>query len=158
MQHLTSSTTLSRSASMASSGPNVTRSISYMEPNQFNGTSAVPTTSVPQVLARRSSFSGGLPAAPGNPNPPNNQPQPPMISPPPGASAAAAAVAAAAAASTANSRPQRHASGGTTVHHVLRGPISGSAGSSNQRRLSDSIETVSSDEKQRSLLQQLLSE
>ena len=157
MQHLTSNTTMSRSASMASAsgGPSITRSISYMEPanNQFNGAgsaNSVPTT-VPQVLARRSSFSGGLPQP--NATPSNN---PPMISPPPGASAAAAAVAAAAAASTANSRPQRHASGGSTVHHVLRGAISGNG---NQvRRLSDSLETVSSDEKQRSLLQQLLSE
>ena len=155
MQHLTSNTTMSRSASMASSGPSVTRSISYMEPtnNQFNGAgsaNSVPTT-VPQVLARRSSFSGGLPQP--NATPSNN---PPMISPPPGASAAAAAVAAAAAASTANSRPQRHASGGSTVHHVLRG--AGISGNGNQRRLSGTLETVSSDEKQRSLLQQLLSE
>jgi len=84
-----------------------------------------------------------------------------MISPPPGASAAAAAVAAAAAASTANTAhhrptPQRHASGGSTVHHVLRGNPANS-GNTN-RRLSDSLEIGVSDEKQRSLLQQLLSE
>lgn len=176
MQQLTSgSTTVSRSSSSVSmtSTPSVTRSISYIEQlqsnNQFNGNnSAVTVSSVPQVLARRSSFSGGLPQLPnpnvtasavGGPNI-NQHPQPSMISPPPGASAAAAAVAAAAAASTANTHhrpPQRHASGGSTlVHHVLRGnPASGSG---TNRRLSDSLENAVSDEKQRSLLQQLLSE
>lgn len=86
----------------------------------------------PQILARRSSFSAV--AAP--------VPQP-VTSPPPGPAAAAAAAAAVHAASV--SRTQRHSSGG-----VVR-----SAGQANSgpRRLSDDVQ-----DKQRSLLQQLLSE
>lgn len=158
MQHLTSSRSAATSFSAGSSGQRPS-TISYMEQsnnshyNNGSGTqNNVPPTSVPQVLARRSSFSGT-----GSTN------APPMISPPPGASAAAAAVVNLAAAS--RQPPQRHASGGSTIHHVVRGSAAGSGGISglagslaNPRRLSDTMETVNSEEKQRSLLQQLLSE
>ena len=173
----------------------MSRSISYIEATPSTGNlSQQPQLYVqgnngtPQVLARRSSFSGISPVGSISPVSTSGSgllsspPPPPGPPPPSGAAAAAAAAVAAASAGVlgqtqtqsqqlsvqqvARNLPQRHASGGGTVHHggqpQQRQPqlqILGAASVTGQlhRRLSDSVE-MKSDDKQRSLLQQLLSE
>ena len=185
----------------------MSRSISYIEATPSNSAGHtqqqqpqlfVSSNGTPQVLARRSSFSGispvgsispvstssGLMSSPPPPGPPQGVPS--------GAAAAAAAAVAAASAGVLNpssnpqqaqvsnqpqvslqvarTLPQRHASGGTVHHPAASGQpqlgqrpqlqILANVGPGH-RRLSDSVEipvSVRSEDKQRSLLQQLLSE
>ena len=170
MQHLTS--TAPRSAAQ----PTMTRSVSYIDAPQFSNNfsaSAASTSNAgpqPQVLARRSSFSG-IPPSPSTTTSGTH-----MTSPSSGAAAAAAAAVAAAASATSGqpqatqgrTLPQRHSSGGT-VHHapLIRPQQQQSLGQPQIRRLSDSLEMSApnggpggskGEDKQRSLLQQLLSE
>ena len=188
----------------------MSRSISYIEATPSSGGSLqqqqpqlyVSNNGTPQVLARRSSFSGISPVGSISPVSTSSglmsSPPPPG---PPGAAAAAAAAVAAASAGVLNQQPQqpgqaqgplvqhtvqqisrtlpqRHASGGGgTVHHnpnnlqvpQLQRPqlqILGSANVGGHRRLSGSgleiggplAGSARSEDKQRSLLQQLLSE
>jgi PAS domain-containing protein len=133
MQHLTSSRT---------------GTTSYTDPQPFNASAFTPQ---PQLLARRSSYSAGMPATTTS-----------TVSPPSSAAAAAAAAGAAAAAASASSDSSRVQQQQRTMHqrHTSGGSVrmrQQQPGGS--RRLSDSMDSnQSSDEKQRSLLQQLLSE
>lgn len=153
MQHLTSS---SSGGGNARSTVQATRSYIETSPSGAmygtgNYTNHIQQQPQQPSQVRRSSFSG-LSGA-------NNNSSGPMVSPPSGAVAAAAAAVAAASAvnqlPVQQGRAQRHSSGGT-VHHG--GPVRGQHQLLG-RRLSDSVEsTNNSDDKQRSLLQQLLSE
>ena len=171
MQHLTSSgsrsghnISLSRSVSYLD-GPAASSQPQFNAPANFSGGSGTP-----QILARRSSFSGSVSPVSASSSSIMSSP-PPSGHAPSGAQAAAAAAVAAASAGVmqpqhpvggARPLPQRHASGGT-IHHAPRplmpGQVGGalpSAGNGNlSRRLSDSVR---GDDRQRSLLQQLLSE
>ena len=193
--------TMSRSISYIEATPSSGGSLQQQQPQLF-----VSNNGTPQVLARRSSFSGISPVGSISPVSTSSglmsSPPPPG---PPGAAAAAAAAVAAASAGVLNQQPQpqgqaqgplvqhtvqqisrtlpqRHASGGGgggTVHHnpnnlqvpqQLQRPqlqILGSAGNVvGHRRLSGSgleiggplAGSARSEDKQRSLLQQLLSE
>ena len=193
--------TMSRSISYIEATPSSGGSLQQQQPQLF-----VSNNGTPQVLARRSSFSGISPVGSISPVSTSSglmsSPPPPG---PPGAAAAAAAAVAAASAGVLNQQPQqpqgqaqgplvqhtvqqisrtlpqRHASGGGgggTVHHnpnnlqvpQLQRPqlqILGSAGNLvGHRRLSGSgleiggplAGSARSEDKQRSLLQQLLSE
>ena len=189
--------TMSRSISYIEATPSSGGSLQQQQPQLF-----VSNNGTPQVLARRSSFSGISPVGSISPVSTSSglmsSPPPPG---PPGAAAAAAAAVAAASAGVLNQQPQqpgqaqgplvqhtvqqisrtlpqRHASGGGgTVHHnpnnlqvpQLQRPqlqILGSANVGGHRRLSGSgleiggplAGSARSEDKQRSLLQQLLSE